>query len=189
MEHIILINQQDSKTLLSAARQCIEHGITYGLPTEVKMQDYSATLQNKQSSFVTLHKHKQLRGCIGSLQAKMPLIADVVKNAFLAAFRDPRFQPVITSEIPEIDLDISVLSIPKPVSFTSEQDLLQLIRPGIDGLILHDQGHSGTFLPTVWEQIPDPQTFLAHLKQKAGLPPDYWSDTIKVERYTTQLLS
>lgn len=189
MEHITLINQQESKILLQAARSCIEHGITYGLPTEITPADYPVTLQNKQASFVTLHKHKQLRGCIGSLQATLPLIADVIKNAFLAAFRDPRFSPVVAAEIPEINLDISVLSIPKPVSFTSESDLLQQIRPGIDGLILRDHSNSGTFLPSVWEQIPNPEIFLQHLKQKAGLPPDYWSDTITIERYTTQLLS
>lgn len=189
MEHIVLINQQDSKILLHAAKNCIEHGITYGLPSEIKLTDYPETLQKKQASFVTLHKHKQLRGCIGSLQASMPLIADVVKNAFMAAFRDPRFVPVTTIEIPEIELDISVLSIPEPINFTSEADLIQQIRPGIDGLILRDQNSSGTFLPSVWEQIPDPNSFLKHLKQKAGLPPDYWSENIQIERYTTQLLS
>lgn len=189
MEHIALINQQDSKILLHAAKTCIEHGITYGLPSEVQIADYPKTLQQKQASFVTLHKNKQLRGCIGSLKASMPLIADVVKNSFMAAFRDPRFAPVTTTEIPEIELDISVLSIPEPINFTSEADLLQQIRPGIDGLILRDKGSSGTFLPSVWEQIPDPNRFLRHLKQKAGLPPDHWSDSIQIERYTTQLLS
>ena len=102
---------------------------------------------------------------------------------------DPRFRPLTDAEYPKLVLDISILSTPQPMHFESEQDLLRQIRPGIDGLILSDHGHRGTFLPSVWEQLPDPVIFLQHLKQKAGLPTNYWSDTIQVENYTTELIS
>jgi AmmeMemoRadiSam system protein A len=138
---------------------------------------------------VTLHLGKQLRGCIGSLQGYQPLIVDVAMNAFNAAFRDPRFLPMTESELPKISLDISVLSKSQPMHFSSEADLLSQLRPGIDGLIISDHGHRGTFLPSVWEQLPDPATFLSHLKTKAGLPTNYWSNTLTVQRYTTELIS
>ena len=101
----------------------------------------------------------------------------------------PRFQPVSASEFGDLEIHISVLSPPEPMIFTSEADLLRQIRPGIDGLILEDGAYRGTFLPSVWEQLPDPAQFLAHLKMKAGLPPNYWSDTLKVSRYTTESFS
>ena len=143
----------------------------------------------ERATFVTLNKFGELRGCIGHLEAIQPLIADVAENAFNAAFRDPRFQPVTASEFGDLEVHISVLSPPEPMVFTSEADLLRQIRPGIDGLILEDGAYRGTFLPSVWEQLPDPAQFLAHLKMKAGLPPNYWSDTLKVSRYTTESFS
>jgi AmmeMemoRadiSam system protein A len=117
------------------------------------------------------------------------LIVDVAENAFSAAFRDPRFTPVGPNELDDLTVHISVLSKPEPITFANEDELLQQLRPGIDGLILRDGRNRGTFLPSVWESLPQPGEFLTHLKTKAGLPPNHWSDAIEVERYTTESFS
>jgi len=175
--------------MLKVANDSIEYGMHHKKPLPVKPSEYSNELQQERGTFVTLHLNGQLRGCIGTLEARLPLIADVAKNAFLSAFQDPRFQPLSPEAFKNIDLEISVLSEALPMRFTSESDLLEQLRPGIDGLILSDNQHRGTFLPTVWEQLPEPRDFLDHLKNKAGLPTGYWSDTIKIERYTSELIS
>ena len=120
--------------------------------------------------------------------AHRPLVIDVAENAYSAAFLDPRFLPLTKEEYPLLSKHISILSKPEPMSFASEEDLLQQIKPNIDGLILSEYDYRGTFLPSVWKSLPDKKEFLAHLKMKAGLPPDYWSDTLKVERYTADLI-
>lgn len=155
----------------------------------LNLKSYPEHLLQPHASFVTLHLNNQLRGCIGSLVAHQPLIIDVYENARKAAFQDPRFKPVTLQEYALLTLDISVLSTPKAMQFVSEADLLTKIRPGIDGLILYADGHRGTFLPSVWQQLPDPKQFLQHLKLKAGLPIDYWSDSVRIEYYTTELIS
>ena len=120
------------------------------------------------------------------LEAYQPLINDVAENAFKAAFNDPRFPPLNAEEFTDLTIHVSVLGKPEAIAFTDENDLLQQIRPGIDGLILEDGHHRGTFLPSVWESLPTAREFLRHLKQKAGLDTDYWSDTLRISRYTTQ---
>lgn len=182
-------NPQEAQLLLHAAKQSIQYGLMHRDIMPIQIHDYPDALQEVRGAFVTLHKNQGLRGCIGTLEPHLPLIADVVQNAFMAAFRDPRFPPLTAMEFPECNLDISILSRAEPITFASEADLLRQLRPGIDGLILSDLGHRGTFLPSVWEQLPDPQQFLQHLKNKAGLPASHWSKSIKVERYTTQLIS
>ena len=107
-------------------------------------------------------------------------------NAFSAAFQDPRFPPLDDSETADLTLDISVLGTPEAMTFSSEQDLLRQLRPGVDGLIMEERGQRGTFLPSVWESLPQPVDFLRQLKRKAGLPESYWSDTLRVWRYTTE---
>jgi len=172
--------------LLDTARRSIGHGLANGQPLPVDPQQFGLPLNAAGASFVTLHIGEALRGCIGSLQAHRPLICDVAENAFAAAFRDPRFPPLREDELKSIKLDISVLSQADPMVFDSEQDLLNRIRPGVDGLILKDGNYRGTFLPSVWEALPDAGQFLKHLKLKAGLPSDHWSDTLEVWRYTTE---
>jgi AmmeMemoRadiSam system protein A len=146
-------------------------------------------LQALRATFVTLHENGQLRGCIGTLEAHRTLVEDVAENAFSAAFRDPRFAPVSAVERDQLDLDISVLSPATPMQFDSEQDLLSQIRPGIDGLVLEDGPYRGTFLPAVWEQLPEPLDYLHQLKRKAGLSADYGSPGLKVSRYVTESFS
>lgn len=181
-----MFNQSQKNCLLKTARDSIKHGIETGQPLSVNLDEYDSLLCESGASFITLEINHQLRGCIGSLEAYRPLIEDVAENAFAAAFRDPRFSPVDAQEVDQLHYHLSILDKPEPVTFSSESDLLEKIRPGIDGLILQDKGHRGTFLPSVWESLPEPVLFLSHLKQKAGLPPNYWSDTIQIERYTVE---
>ena len=123
---------------------------------------------------------------MGAIGATEPLVVDVARNAYSAAFRDPRFSQVTQEEVGQLEYHISILSEPAPIQFASEADLLAQIRPGVDGLILHVGPKKGTLLPAVWEHLHDPAEFLAQLKLKAGLPRDYWSSTVRVERYTAQ---
>ncbi len=182
------INPEDQKILIELARQSINYGFSHpknSLPINVKQ--YSKTLQQTLACFVTLEKNNQLRGCIGTLTARSPLVQEVVDSAFSAAFLDHRFTKVIPAELPLLKIHISVLTTPKPMQFTSEQDLLNQLRPNIDGLILKVGNNTGTFLPSVWEQLPTPQQFLQHLKNKAGLPMDYWSNKVEMYRYETEM--
>jgi AmmeMemoRadiSam system protein A len=172
--------------LLDMAWQSIRHGLAKGNPLKVEPDQLESPLSEAGASFVTLHIGEELRGCIGSLQAHRPLICDVAENAFSAAFRDPRFPPLKDAELKSINLDISVLSQAERIVFDSEQDLLKQIRPRVDGLILKDGNYRGTFLPSVWKSLPVAKDFLKHLKLKAGLPADHWSEQLEVWRYTTE---
>lgn len=172
-------------TLLEIAKASIDAGLRGERLRFDGVADNTPALHATAATFVTLMLHGVLRGCIGTLDAFQPLIADTAENAHGAAFRDPRFPVVTAHELERLDIHISILGQAEAVAFTSEQDLIAQLRPGIDGLILTEKGRRGTFLPTVWESVPDPMQFLGHLKVKAGLPPDYWSDSIQVARYTT----
>lgn len=175
--------------LLALARASIAHGLAAGQPLAVDPSAYSAPLSEPGAAFVTLHLNGQLRGCIGSLEAYRPLIQDVADNAYAAAFRDPRFAPVSGAEAAAIALSVSVLTPAVAMDFSDEADLVAQLRPGIDGLVLRDGRHRGTFLPAVWEQLPRPVDFLRQLKRKAGLPADHWSPSIQVSRYRTESFS
>ena len=182
------LNKEQQLRLLDLAKSSIQHGLQTGRPLKINLTDFPAELTERRATFVTLHKHHQLRGCIGMLEAVRPLAEDIAENAFLAAFRDPRFPPLAADEFGELDIHLSILTPAEPVSFTSEQDLINQLQPGIDGLILEEGRRRGTFLPSVWEQLPEPQQFLRHLKQKAGLSPDYWSENIRISRYRTEMI-
>lgn len=136
--------------------------------------------------FVTLTQHGQLRGCIGSLEACRPLAEDLAENAQAAAFRDPRFPPLSRTELPTTRIEVSILSKPEPIRFSSQDDALRQLRPGIDGVILEQGNHRATFLPQVWDQLPEPEQFISHLKLKAGLPGYFWADDLKLYRYTVE---
>jgi len=145
-------------------------------------------LKEKRATFVTLTLNGNLRGCIGMLEACRPLVEDVAENAVSAAFHDPRFPPLSREEFDDLKISISVLSPPQEMIFSDEADLLEKIRPGIDGLILQEGFRKGTFLPSVWEELPETERFFEHLKLKAGLPAGYWSDTLCVSRYTAETI-
>lgn len=179
---------EDRKLLLGTARESIVARLENRQP-DINRGN-AAHLMQEAASFVSLHTYiyeqEKLRGCIGSLEAHRPLLEDVVDNAQAAAFRDPRFPSVSSDELDGIVIDISILSSPEPLQFDTEDDLLSQLRPGIDGLILEEGFRRGTFLPVVWEQLPEPEDFLSHLKLKAGMPAQHWSDAIKISRYTTE---
>jgi len=167
-------------TLLRLARRAIAE--TLGEPAGAR--EGAARLDEPGATFVTLTRCGELRGCIGTLIAERALREDVEANARAAAFRDPRFAPVTAREFAEIAVEVSLLSTLEPLSFESEAQLLTLLRPGLDGVLLEYGRQRGTFLPQVWDQLPEPQAFLDHLKQKAGLPADFWTRDLKVSRYT-----
>lgn len=168
--------------LLHLARGAISRelsGKTAELPSPAWLDEPGAT-------FVTLTKAGVLRGCIGSLEAHRSLRDDVLFNARAAAFNDPRFAPLSAEELNQVRVEVSVLGTPEPIHASSEAEALALLRPGADGLILQYGRQRATFLPQVWKQLPHPQAFLAQLKIKAGLPPDFWSDEIRLARYGVQ---
>lgn len=177
------LSVHDRTTLLDIARASIRHGLQQRRALDVNPNDYPETLRPLRATFVTLDIDGQLRGCIGALLAYQPLVQDVAAHAFAAAFEDPRFPALRLDEFPQLDVHISVLSPPEPLHFSSEAELLEQLRPGVDGLILHFHSHRATFLPAVWESLPDPCLFLAQLKRKAGLPPEFWSPELWAERY------
>ena len=143
-------------------------------------------LHQSGATFITRTQRGKLRGCIGSLEAWRPLLADVQENARNAAFRDPRFSPLRVEELPVTRVEVSLLTPAESMTFTDEADALAQLRPGVDGVIFSAGSHRSTFLPQVWEQLPEPAVFLAHLKQKAGLPPNYWGPDVRLERYTVK---
>jgi AmmeMemoRadiSam system protein A len=175
-----------ARPLLDVARASIRSGVERGRPLRPDPLAYPAPLRELRASFVTLHLEAELRGCVGGLEPVRPLVADVAEHAFAAAFRDPRFPPVAAAELAGLEVHVSVLSPLEPLAFASEDDLLAQLRPGVDGLLLEAGGRRGTFLPAVWEQLPEPREFLRQLKRKAGLAPDFWSDALVVHRYTVE---
>ncbi len=168
--------------LLIRARNAIANDLGEPLQRE---PDHPA-LHAPGATFVTLTQHGELRGCIGSLEAWRPLDEDVRANAVAAAFRDPRFMPLAAGELERTRVEVSLLTPATPMNFSSEEDAIAQMRPGIDGMILEYGMHRGTFLPQVWETLPAPRLFMAHLKQKAGLPSDFWSPDVKLSRYEVQ---
>lgn len=172
-------------TLLQVARASIAHGMHTGKALGVRVGDYSPALWSVRASFVTLHTRNQLRGCIGHLESVQPLVVDVAENAFSAAFRDPRFPPLRPAEFQSLQIHISVLTPLEPLACASEVELLMRLQPGKDGLVLESGGQRGTFLPSVWESIPETHEFLQHLKLKAGLTATQWPADLRVYRYQT----
>jgi len=187
-ENRCALNPEQRKFLLDLARDSIRFGIQNGKPIPVELNELPAELTVKRATFVTLENKGSLRGCIGCLEPIRPLAADVAENAYAAAFRDPRFPPVMPPEVDGLDIHLSLLTPADPMTFLSEADLVAQLRPGVDGLILEEGSRRGTFLPSVWESLPDQHDFLRHLKRKAGLPADYWSSTLKISRYRTEMV-
>lgn len=175
--------------LLALARRAIEEAILpkpHGKPeaSHEKATEDQDGLQAWGASFVTLTQNGQLRGCIGTPEAWRPLKEDVAANAVAAALRDPRFTPLQAREWPQTRVEVSVLSSLEPMAFDNEAQALAQLRPGVDGLVLTCGRHRATFLPQVWEQLPDPALFLAQLKRKAGLSTHFWSPDLRLERFT-----
>ena len=170
-------------TLLALARQAIAHHL--GRAQAPVVPD-DPRLREKGATFITLTKDGDLRGCIGSLRRSRTLGDDVLANAVAAAMEDPRFPPLEAEELDAIAIEVSVLSEPEFLDFFGEEELLAQLRPGEDGLIIFSGCRSATFLPQVWEQLPEPQQFLAALKHKAGLSPHREVAGLMAARYQVQ---
>lgn len=177
------MHSRDAEGLHEVARCSIECGARSGAAHEPGLEAYSAALLAEAASFVTLHLGGELRGCVGRLDATRPLVVDVAQNAFSAAFLDARFRPVSRRELEALEIHISVLSASQPLQSASEAALLGALRPRVDGLTLEWGPRRATLLPAVWEQLPEPRAFLHCLKQKAGLPADFWSPELRFSRY------
>jgi len=175
-------NDARGPVLLAQARAAIARR----LGIAVQPAPHAVFLEEPGASFVTLKIARELRGCIGSLQAHRPLGEDVRANAQAAAFEDPRFPPLALREYDALDVEVSVLSAATPLVVASERELHAQLRPGIDGVTLQWRHRRGTFLPQVWESLPTPREFVAHLKRKAGLPIDFWAEDISISRYTVE---
>ncbi len=164
-----MLTADEKLTCLTVASNAIRHEFKLALADIDSNAQQSPRLQKSGASFVTLRIRQHLRGCIGSLQAYQPLLEDIKNNAIAAAFRDPRFPPLTLDELKNIQLEISILSPHYELSFKNESELLSLLQPGVDGLIIRQGAAHATFLPSVWESLPEPVEFLSQLKKKAGI--------------------
>jgi AmmeMemoRadiSam system protein B/AmmeMemoRadiSam system protein A len=173
-------------TLILLAAASIDHGLRHGKPVPVGLDEHAPELRAPGACFVTLKMQGRLRGCIGSPQAHRPLVLDVADNAFKAAFKDPRFPALKPDERDGLDLSIAVLSPQTAMAFKNETDLLAQLRPDRDGLVIADGPRRALFLPSVWEQLPDPRAFLQQLKRKAGMAPEHWSQGFQAWRFVTE---
>lgn len=166
--------------LLAIARAAIARAFGRNLPAA----EDAAWLKEHHASFVTLTRNGHLRGCVGSLEARRTLLEDLKLNALKAAFHDTRFAPLEASEFDHIKIEVSVLSPLETLHFSSEQEALAQLRPGIDGVFFRYGYYGSTFLPVMWERLPDPVLFMGQLKLKAGLPADFWAPGVTLQRYT-----
>ncbi len=167
------LTQEEGHYLLTLARATIVEAAGAKSPTALPAPPPRLTAPG--AAFVTLRTRcGDLRGCIGSLEARRPLVEDVRENAIAAAFRDPRFSPVKATELANLVVEVSVLTAPERLDFDGPDDLLHKLRPNIDGVLIERGWNRATFLPQVWEQLPSPEDFLGNLCYKAGLPPNAW---------------
>ena len=170
--------------LLGHARGAIAEKFGQAAGTAANAAPAHEALHRPGATFVTLTQYGELRGCIGTLEAHRPLLIDVRENALAAAFHDPRFLPLTAREQKFTSVEVSLLTPARPMEFEHEEHLLAQLRPGTDGIVLRYRHYRSTFLPQVWEQLPDPADFLAHLKRKAGLSKTFWADGVRISRYT-----
>ncbi len=169
------LSDPEKRALLTLARSAIAAHLDPDRAV-IRPDPVTQSLSEKRGCFVTLHLNGSLRGCIGSIEPVKPLAEGIEENALNAAFRDPRFPPLKRSELPKVHIEISVLTPPEPLAFSDPEDLKNQLEPNVHGVILSKGWHQSTFLPQVWEQLPDTEIFLAHLCQKAGMSPTCWRD-------------
>ena len=169
-----ILSNNERKILLNIARTAIKIAVTGKGADILSQKEYTPKLRENGASFVTLTIGGHLRGCIGTLEAYQPLVEDVAEHAVAAALNDFRFPPLKQDELAAIEIEISYLSSPERLEYTDGDDLVQKLRPGIDGVILKDGWQKATFLPQVWEKLPDPREFLDHLCYKMNRTPETW---------------
>jgi len=181
------LTPQEGQILLTTARQAIENHLNGETIPPIRLEDYPSGIKEKGACFVTLTINGILRGCIGSIEASQPLIKDVQDRAIGAAFEDPRFPGLKLNEYPDLKIEVSCLTKPEILQYSTTDDLVNKLRPGIDGVILKHNFRRATFLPQVWEQLPDPELFLGRLCIKMGLDLSAWKDHhLDVEIYQAE---
>lgn len=184
------ITPEEKKTLLMIARQAIEKALSGEDSPPLEGEGLPPVLLEPGACFVTLTKAGQLRGCVGSIRATQSLVKDVRDRAVAAALEDPRFPPVNPQELQELEIEVSTLTEPAPLSYVDSEDLIRKLRIGVDGVILKEGFRRATFLPQVWEKLPDPELFLSRLCQKMGVEADAWRyskmevEVYQVEKFT-----
>jgi AmmeMemoRadiSam system protein A len=169
-----LLSDEDKRFLLSLARRTIENYLNHLPIPKIDLKQTSELLREEGASFVTLTYKNYLRGCVGALEPYQSLVEDVREHAMAAAFQDYRFPPVQLDELSDITIEISRLTRPSKLNYKDPEELLTLLRPGIDGVVLRDGVRRATFLPQVWEKIPHTEEFLDQLCMKMGALPDLW---------------
>jgi len=174
------MSEKNGEILLPIARAAISRALNVPLEAD----ESAPWLTEPGACFVTLTQQGELRGCIGTLEARRPLLDDVKSNAVSAALHDPRFAPLTAPELYTTKIEVSVLSPTEEMNVRDEADALAQMRPNIDGIVFEYGRFRSTFLPQVWENLPQPRDFLAMLRRKAGLPDDFWAEGIKLSRYT-----
>lgn len=180
------LSDQHRVRALRLARQALQSRAARGKAPAIHLPSFPAVMQGQSATFVTLTLEDRLRGCIGSLKAHRPMASDIMENAIKAGFEDPRFAPVTADELKNCQIEIALLSRPAPMTFLDQDDLLNQLVPGRDGLILQSNSHRGTFLPKVWDSLPTPEAFFSGLRVKAGLSRDHWSPDMKIWRYMAE---
>ncbi|MEJ2447966.1 MAG: AmmeMemoRadiSam system protein A [Anaerolineales bacterium] len=184
------LSLREKKLLLQIARDAISRALQAEGQRDLDAEDFPSQLKEPGASVVTLTINGVLRGCIGSIEASQPLIIDVRDRALAAAFEDPRFPPLSSQELSEVEIEISVLTSPERLNYQDPVELPDLLQPGVDGVILRHQYRRATFLPQVWETLTSPELFLGRLCQKMGMPADSWKryhlevETYQVEKFT-----
>jgi len=168
-----VLMDEDKKLLIKLARSAIENKLDTGSKID-KPKETSPVLDEKRGCFVSLHKNGLLRGCIGVIENPPSLVSGVIDNALSAAFHDPRFSPLTKEELPDVDIEVSVLTVPKILDFKDGEDLKRKLKPGVHGVILSRGYNSATFLPQVWNQFDDKEEFLEALCLKAGMERKCW---------------
>ncbi len=181
-----MLSADERAVLLRLARQSIELAVQKRPLPALNLADYPAALRENGASFVTLTEYGELRGCIGALEAYQPLVQDVCEHAVAAALEDYRFSPVAPRELAHLKIEISRLTAPQLFAYSDPTELLTGLRPNVDGVILRDGLRRATFLPQVWEKLPEPREFLAHLCQKMGAPSNAWQHKV-LQVYTYQV--
>lgn len=180
------LSAEELAVLVEVAEEAVRLAVVEGQAWEPSPDTYPVALRRRGAVFVTLRRWGALRGCIGTLEATEPLVMATADRARAAALADPRFPPVEPTELAGLDLSVSVLSPAEPFPVGSWQELHDALRPGVDGLVVEAGYHRATFLPSVWEELPDPAAFLDALWRKAGLAPRAWPRGIRISRYTAQ---
>jgi uncharacterized protein len=185
-----MFNDEERKFMLDLARRSVSHCAQTGDLLRIEEKELpSDALKKKQSCFVTLRIGGNLKGCVGHIEPILPLYREIIENAASAAFGDPRFSPVAEKEIAKLDIEISVLTVPEKFSFSSPSEIVEKLKPGQDGVIIHRGRRSATYLPQVWDEFENIEQFLSSLCLKAGLPADDWRKPgLEIETYQVEII-